>query len=120
MVLASGQYCVQSLQLFAAQISTLISATRYMVLLLCGGCRHRLFRALDIGRSPAVVDSIVPSRPHDGDILLDQFLFLLELPLNDTIEGGSTARYHKTFPKKPILHGLIQSRHTRQACNRTD
>src|SRR5215467_14719450 len=32
-VLASGQYCVQSLQLLEAQISTLISATRYMVLL---------------------------------------------------------------------------------------
>src|SRR5438067_9975253 len=30
MVLASGQNCVQSLQLVAAQISTLISATRYM------------------------------------------------------------------------------------------
>src|SRR5215468_2871210 len=32
-VLASGQYCVQSLQLLEAQISTLMSATRYMVLL---------------------------------------------------------------------------------------
>src|SRR5207249_7107049 len=30
MVLASGQYCVHSLQLVAAQISTLMSATRYM------------------------------------------------------------------------------------------
>src|SRR5574341_62474 len=29
-VLASGQYCVHSLQLFEAQISTLISATRYI------------------------------------------------------------------------------------------
>ena len=32
---------------------------------------HWLVLALDIGRCPTVIDSIVPSSPHDGDILID-------------------------------------------------
>src|SRR3990167_8564663 len=64
MVLASGQYCVQSLQLFAAQISTLISATRYMEtpyvsLLGTGrGCGDRRIHPLHVGSSPSVLNGV--------------------------------------------------------------
>ena len=67
-----------------------------------------------------MVDRIVPPGSHDGDILIDQFLFLLELPLYNTVESSGASGHHETFSEEPVLHGLLQSQHIGQTGNRSD
>ena len=80
---------------------------------LCAGRRDRLFHALGVFGRPAVIDGVVPPRPHHGDIFINQLLLLLEFPLDDTVQCRGATRDHEPFAEESVLHRLLQPYHVR-------
>jgi hypothetical protein len=67
-----------------------------------------------------VIDGVVPPRPHHGDIFINQFLLLLEFPLDDTVQCRGATRDDEPFAEESVFHRLLQPYHVRQPRDRTD
>ena len=54
-----------------------------------------------------MVDGIVPASPHNGYVLFDELLFLLEFSFDDAVERRRSTGYNEPFAQKPVFYGLL-------------